>query len=168
MTNISYIIRPNRKPIISEGDVFVLPVEGSPEVQGVGVVARLGPNRDFLGYFFLVPKDEFSTSGGQLFLQPKDACCIYQAVTRGFRKKTWTVVGKIDPWKREEWPIPQMKIDDPDSNGTRIWIVTYADNLREISRRRADSRDGAQLGSAGIAGELYMEERLGILSRSKL
>lgn len=88
-----------------EGDWFGLPVKGGG--WALGVIARRRPRSSaLLGYFFGPRHPEPPVLADAEGLTAEDAAfvCIFGYL--GFKKEQWPVLGKLDDWNRDAWPMP--------------------------------------------------------------
>lgn len=92
----------------SEGTVFNVPLKGGGYARGV--IAREA--RDILfGYFFgpRLPDEEFEIRG----FRPEVAVLTTRFSPFGLISGEWKVIGQIQEWNRELWPLPDFVRYDP-------------------------------------------------------
>lgn len=100
---------PHRTLPYKEGSVFLGPLrEGG---FGRGVIARAGKRGHLLGYFF-GPK-LFDNSPMLEGLSPDLAIRRARFGDLGLLKAAWPVIGSIEPWVQDQWPIPEFLWSDP-------------------------------------------------------
>ena len=121
------------KTTYQEGDIFVVPLDDGRQV--LGVVARRGRNktRDFvLGYFFKQGLDESPS------LKAANSILAIQFGNLCLKNKKWPIIGKVDPWIREEWPIPKFYRDSFREFGGANFFqhIHYDDELNEVGEQR--------------------------------
>lgn len=87
-----------------EGDWFAVPLrEGG---YAVGVVARANPKAALLGYFFGPRHSDVPTLADVEDLKPRDAVLVGKFGHLGLTGGTWPILGRLDGWDRDEWPMP--------------------------------------------------------------
>lgn len=93
-----------KKVRYAEGDWFAVPLrEGG---YAVGVVARANPKAALLGYFFGPPQAEVPRLEHVADLKPGDAVLVGKFGHLGIIGGTWPILGRVDGWDRDEWPMP--------------------------------------------------------------
>lgn len=114
------------KPPYSEGSVFAVPLRSGG--YGIGVIARVSKNNSggLLGYFFepkfaTLPSSEIIDS-----LSPSKAIKVLMFGDLLLLDKTWSIIGNIAGWRREDWSIPDYVQKDDISK--KAWRVRYADD----------------------------------------
>ena len=95
----------------SEGDCFAVPLcDGG---FALGVVARLDKKKGVLGYFF-APKyasvDEIVITPDII---PEKTIHVKNFGDLGLVTCEWKIIGKINPWIREDWQIPVYSFTEP-------------------------------------------------------
>lgn len=108
-----------------EGTLFAVPLRRGG--YGVGVVARTSPQRKILlAYLFgpawktVPPVDEVKN------LCPQDALRVARVGDLSLIDKTWPIIGQVQSWRREEWPMPPFVRREDITK--KAWRVQYADN----------------------------------------
>jgi hypothetical protein len=139
-----------------EGSVFIVPL--LKEGYGLGLVAR-HYKHGTLFYFFkdkliekinLTPLDK---------INKENILWVTLAGDAAFTKKTWTVLGVLDNWKKEDWPVPVFKTTDI-LRGFPI-AVYYDEKLEEIERKKITEKESSRLQwQNGIAGTGFVEDEL--------
>ncbi|MGH7743737.1 MAG: immunity 26/phosphotriesterase HocA family protein [Candidatus Dormibacteria bacterium] len=109
-----------------EGDWFAVPLRDGAGF-GVGVIARMAPDRDvLLGYFFgprlpVIP-DMNEVEG----LRASQAVMVRRFGALSLARGEWPILGSSRNWERQNWPMPQfarhVEIDN------RAWRVDYPDD----------------------------------------
>jgi len=99
------ILAEKRVTIYSEGDCFVFPLEEGGFARGV--IARCNHAMgELLGYFF---PPTFHTQSEAVIsedLKWENAVYVRLFSDMGLTKDEWKIIGKVEPWAREDWPIP--------------------------------------------------------------
>ena len=88
-----------------EGDWFGLPVKGGG--WALGVIARRRPRSPvLLGYFFGPRRPEPPVLADVEGLTAEDAAFVCIFGYQGLKNEEWPVLGKLDDWDRDAWPMP--------------------------------------------------------------
>ncbi|SYZ34676.1 Imm51 family immunity protein [Propionibacterium australiense] len=134
-----------------EGDWFGLPVKGGG--WALGVIARRRPRSSaLLGYFFGPRRPEPPVLADAEGLTAEDAVfvCIFGYL--GFKKEQWLVLGKLEGWDRDAWPMPVfIQATKGSIRASRIYY-DQDDPAKEIRReliRPGEPADGPESGSFG-------------------
>jgi hypothetical protein len=133
-----------------EGDWFAVPLrEGG---YAVGVVARANPKAALLGYFFGPRRDDVPTIEDVADLEAADAVLVGKFGHLGITGGTWPIVGRLDDWDRDEWPMPVF-VRYEELTG-RSFRVFYDDNdpnkvLREEQLAPGADKQGPMDGLMG-------------------
>jgi len=93
----------------SEGDCFVFPLRDGGFARGVIARHDLAHDRPIgklLGYFFPPIYNTLSEAVISEDLKQENAIYISLFSDGGLIKGDWKIIGKIEPWTREEWPLP--------------------------------------------------------------
>jgi len=113
-----------KKNNVKEGDWFVVPLRTSGF--GVGVVARKGRRGILFGYFFGPRHEHTPVLCDTRSLRPEDALFCSRFGDLGLRQGDWPILGRLDKWKRVDWPMPPFsRIDEPTG---LAWLDRYDDN----------------------------------------
>lgn len=123
-----------------EGIWFVLPV--GEDGYAAGVIARTSRTSRgiLLGYFFPHVYKSAPDIGELCKLRPSDAIATIRFGDMGLIREEWTVIGKCENWRREEWVIPTFLRTEPITS--RAYEVHYDpdDPAKRIGERLL--RDG--------------------------
>lgn len=141
-----------------EGDLFAVPLDGGG--YSVGLVARANRKGVIVGYFFdgrfTQPPEAEQLAG----LTPNDAGLVQAFGDLGLLHGDWPVIGQLPSWRREDWPLPVFRREEPLTG--RLLRVEYVDEDPssrprevEISREEFDG-----LPDDGMAGFELMQKRL--------
>ena len=95
---------------IEEGEIFSVPLGDGR--YAVGVAARRTPQKGrtwgicgyFFGPFVNVPSSEKISKG----TTSESARCVLMSGALHFHADKWKVEGRIDPWDRNAWPLPDF------------------------------------------------------------
>ena len=153
---LALILTARERPPPREGDCFCIPVPDG--ARAVGVIARLqrpSNPRSILAYFFgpygdhdVAPsKVEMPTN-----LSAADAILVRRVGYSSLRDGFWPVIGRLEPWSREAWPMPQFVRTDPETG--RTYKVTYADDDpgKRIRTTPCDSTEAKSYPRDGLFG----------------
>ncbi|WP_198152979.1 Imm26 family immunity protein [Pseudofrankia sp. DC12] len=89
-----------------EGDWFAVPLrEGG---YAIGIVARANRDGVLLGYFFGPRRDAVPTLADVQGLLPGDAALVGKFGHLGLKQGKWLVLGRLDGWHRDLWPMPAL------------------------------------------------------------
>ena len=97
---------PRRKLNYQEGDWIAVPLE-----QGgycVGVIARCDRKGAILGYFFGPRIFEIPDISELSNFKASEAILIRDFGDLGLLDYGWPVIGKLDDWNSEQWPVPDF------------------------------------------------------------
>jgi len=145
------------RPKIPEGLWFAVPLRDSGF--GIGVVARA--NRGvLLGYFFGPRRKEPPALVDLSTLQADDAIWVSKFGYLGLRDGDWPVIGALENWKRDAWPMPVFARHE---EVTGRWLqVVYDDTDPNKFVREIPVSEGAAKGSPedGLAGPGFVEIHL--------
>ena len=151
--------RAQRWKKVSEGECYAVPLrDGS---YGVGVIARAGKRGALLGYFFGPRHSTIPTSGSLHTLRATDAVLCEMFGDLGIQLNEWPYVGRIEPWDRSQWPLPQFGRIEDEARGI-AWIASYDD--RDVSvqteERRCTIEEARRLPPDSTTGYGAVEIRL--------
>jgi hypothetical protein len=142
-----------------EGDLFGIPIK--PKGYYIGIVARCSPKSPTcLGFFF--GKKFISLPGlDQVHQKAKEAILIAWFGDLGLIIGDWPIIGPINNFQAEEWPVPLFKrIDllDPSFG----WIVEYPQTAPVFTRSIGETRVEASSLEGLVEDELYGSKALEI------
>lgn len=130
---------------------------------GVGVVARHDGRGGVIGYLFSLRSDDVTSLADVAGLQPSDAIRVMRFGDLGLIKGHWPILGKLDGWRPEDWPIPAFGRREP--TGRAFRVIYVAEDLRgpvreePISDEECDRLPCDALSGAG-AVELVLTQLL--------
>lgn len=135
-----------------EGTVFKVPLDSGN--YGYGVVARSSPSGICLGYFVspeMSDRVDHLQSGDSIYI------CMFDDVH--LAEGLWPIVGTVDPWVREDWPLTDFyRVEEFTGRSLR---VVYKDDLNTLAREFVDmDAPDSGIPEDGLAGPVFVEERL--------
>lgn len=140
----------------SEGDIFAVPLEQGGF--GVGVIARMGRNM-ILAYFLDIQLD--SHDAWRSSARPRKEMAVWIAFVGDLKLSDgrWPLLGRVQPWKRSDWPVPEFARREEFTG--RSYRVIYGDGIdsRPVEIL-ADLQEILGLPEDGPAGAGFVEERL--------
>lgn len=149
---------PKRRLPYREGDCFVVPLRDGRKA--VGVVARMNGKGGAIGYFFGPAYAQIPATDVLARLAPKDAVLVANFGDLGLLRGQWKVVGWIEPWQREDWPLPVFVRRDA-VTGTPRKAVYREPNLNiEVELLPCSEEEAKRLPKDGIMGSGFVEIRL--------
>jgi hypothetical protein len=150
----------------AEGDWFAVPLRGGGF--GVGLAARAQPKQHgvVLGYFF-----------GPVFAEPPSITELVglTAATATLVQKfgdlrlidgTWPVIGRVDRWERDHWPMPPFQRYEELTGRTMRVICDDDDANVVVSELQVSADEDEGLPSDGMLGAGAVEIVLTAASRS--
>jgi len=146
------------RPTIAEGLWFAVPLRDSGFA--VGVVARANPNGVLLGYFFGPRRVEPPTLDQVSGLTTDQALWVSKFGYLGLRNGLWPVLGRLDNWRREDWPMPEfVRYEELTGRSFRVIYDDLDPNkiVREVQVAPGAAEQGPHDGSAGAG---FVEIRL--------
>jgi len=146
------------RPRIVEGLWFAVPLRDSGF--GVGVVARADPNGALLGYFF-APRREMPPLLDELSgLTADQAIWVSRFGYLGLRNGTWPPLGRLDHWRREDWPMPEfIRYEELTGRSFRV-IYDDSDPNKVVGEVQIPAGTAEQGPHDGAAGAGFVEIRL--------
>ena len=106
----------------SEGDCFLVNLRKGGYARGV--VARTNGKGIVFGYFFGPRIDQEQDARVDTTVVPRQAIFLGLFGDLGLIKREWAVVGKIEPWCRDGWPMPPFVRAE---EGGKTGFITYYD-----------------------------------------
>ncbi|MDR3108510.1 MAG: immunity 26/phosphotriesterase HocA family protein [Planctomycetaceae bacterium] len=88
----------------NEGDCFAFPLEGGGYARGI--IARMNGKGKILAYYFLPRFDTLEKVVFENDLQAINAFYVGFSGDPGLRYQSWSVIGRVQPWDRKNWPMP--------------------------------------------------------------
>jgi Immunity protein 26 len=159
---------PKPPRIISDnGDLFIV-LQGERRI-ALGLIARGGKKAGKLGYFFRIELYDDAKDKANLKLDPEQAIWIQMFGDLHILRGKWPIVGKLNDFNRDDWPMPVFAHRDDLIDVD--YIRTYnEDSLEHINTWRADEVpayvDTSVIADDGDAGagfvEIYLMEMLGL------
>jgi hypothetical protein len=131
----------------------------------VGLIARKGRGGIILGYFFGPRRDSVPTVDELEKLTSKDATLVAMVGDLGLIQAEWPLLGKDVAWSREAWPVPRFLRED--SLTSRKVLVSYSEDLREVSNTPCDESVADRFPRDFLAGYVALARRLEALLSPK-
>ena len=147
----------------AEGDWFAVPLRNGG--YGLGLIARVGPGGVLLGYFFGPRRSDLPGLADVIRLGALDAVLVRKFSHLGIANGTWPIVGHLDGWNRDLWPMPVF-IRYEELTG-RSFNVTYDNNDPSLLVGESQIAPGAeeQGPKDGLMGAGFAEKVLTNLLR---
>jgi Immunity protein 26 len=139
-----------------EGDVFAVPLASGMTARGV--VARKTLGARTLGYFF-GPSPTASREMSMLDLSPGEALYIAIFGALALRRQDWPVLGHLEGWSRESWPVPVFGVV-PLLEAGRPMRRYYDEKLAFVREEFCSLDEALSLPADGTAGSGYVSQRL--------
>jgi len=141
-----------------EGDWFAVPLrEGG---FGVGVVARANPAGALLGYFFGPRRDGVPALDALEILKAPDAILVAKFGHLGLRQGKWPIVGRLDDWERDAWPMPVF-VRYEELTGRSFEVFYDGDDPNKLNREKQIPPGAAEQGPKdGLMGAGFVEKVL--------
>ena len=149
----------------AEGNCFAVPLcEGG---YARGVVARMNKKGFVLGYFFgpkFTKLDDVRVTPDMI---PANSIDVTLFSYLGLVTNEWTVIGKIDPWIREDWPIPIFGFVEPILKKWGELRYTSEKDLSSIPAysQRVSVEEASQHLESGLSGAEAVERYLAHILR---
>lgn len=145
------------RPDLREGDVFSVPIGGYQ--YGLGVISRVSVSGILLGFFFGPARSKEPDLSDSHGLVASDAVLVGRFSDLYLLKKKWRLLGPMEGWLREEWPMPIFVRQDPIAGV--IFEVHYADSdpSKFVTERRSDTA-ALKNPQDGMMGAAFVEQRL--------
>lgn len=116
------------KRTLKEGTIFTVPLE--PSGHALGVLARTNGKGKAFGYFFN-PANDLSR------LNWNDSVLVARFGDHGLHTGRWKIVGHVENWRREEWPLPSFMREH--DNPKLAYLTRYNDELEAVSEEIVSS-----------------------------
>jgi hypothetical protein len=144
----------SKKETIKEGQLFAVPVGNR---FAIGLIARYVDD-GILAYFFNRQYEKLPGLS-EITISKENIIYIKIASSLGLEKGRWPILGVVENWNRNDWPVPVFyrigSIDDA------IYRIYYDDNLTEIKREFAGDLTSIEgLPKYGVAGYGFVEKKL--------
>lgn len=152
---------PRRRLPYRDGTWFAVPLRTSG--YGLGLVARHDGRGGVIGYFFNAHHDKVPLLASVSGTRPADAMLVLRFGDLGLIDNEWPILGELDGWRPEEWPMPVF--GRRDMSGRAYRVIYSADNLGGPVREEQITDDECnKLPSDGLDGagsvELVLTELL--------
>lgn len=149
------------KKIYDEGSCFIVPLPSGGLARGV--IARANFKGTLFCYFFGPRLLESELKEIGVPTDSRDAIERLRCGDMGLRKGNWKTYGRVEPWRRDEWPFPKFVVTRDDSDF--VEVVTRDDDTFEV--RGIESCPKAELSASlsgyiedSSAGYVFVENRL--------
>ena len=149
-----------------EGDWIAVPLKTGG--WAVGVVARQDGRGGIFGYFFGPRRDQVPALGELRGYKPDEAILLSILGDLGLIRNEWPVLGRLEPWEREKWPLTLLRRTDCVSGVHRLIEYDESDLLEEIGSRKAPPEEAMCYPEDGIAGSKSIEAVLDAILSGKL
>jgi hypothetical protein len=134
---------------------------------GLGLVARRDRRGIVLGYFAPVRFPRLPSLEAAAGAWSGQWVLVTLFGDLGLLDGTWSVVGKLPGWRRDEWPMPAFGHRDLLTGG--YLRITYSeDGGQEVDRRPISVEEFETLPDDGLAGSGYVETLLAIRLEERL
>lgn len=108
-----------------EGTVFAIPLRRGG--YATGVVARTTPRGEIvLAYLFGPARKTVPSLDDVKHLRPQDALRVARVGDLSLLDKTWSIIGQLAAWKRDDWPMPPFVRREDITK--KAWLVKYSDH----------------------------------------
>ncbi len=128
---------PRRLPY-SDGDWFAVPLREDGGY-GVGVVARHDRRGGVIGYLFNLRSDDVPTLDDVSSFRSAEAIRVMRFGDLGLIKGQWPILGRLETWQPDDWPIPDFGRREP--TGRAFRVVYSAEDLRGPVREEPITED---------------------------
>ena len=137
-----------------EGDWFAVPLEGG---YAVGIVARSNPRAALLGYFFGPRRDEIPSLDELGGLRADSAILIGLFRHLGLKHGDWPILGQLEVWNRESWPMPVF-VRHEELTGRSFRVIYDDDDPGRLVREELiPPGSGVQGPRDGLMGSGFVE-----------
>lgn len=132
-----------------EGTVFAVPLRTGGF--GRGLVCRLDGKGIIYGVFFGPKCNKIEDFKNALSIPEAGIVLERTFGDLGIIKGEWPILGMLDSWKRENWPVPIFaRIDE---KAAKAWAAKYDQNtLKFIDDKRIPIEDARKLPSEALSG----------------
>jgi hypothetical protein len=134
----------------------------------LGVVARIGKKGSLIGYFFGPARPgipSLESVGSQLV--PQLAAMVGIVGDLALVRGSWPILGKLEPWSPNSWPIPEFVRRDAVSGKPSRVVYEEPDFFTELSRAPCSEEEALGLAPDGLMGSGFVEAKLGKLLLSR-
>jgi hypothetical protein len=142
-----------------EGTLFAVPLRNGLGY-GVGIVARLDKKGGVLGYFLPKRFLRIPLLSELQGLATEDSILVRRFGDLGLIKKNWHIIGNVQHWDRDAWPVPKFARLAKDN--LTAWIVEYSnkDGISLLSEHEVPFDKAYNLPEDGLSGFGAIEIRL--------
>ena len=142
-----------------EGTLFGVPLRRGG--YGVGVVARTSPQgKILLAYLFGPAWKRIPSVDEVKNLRPQDALRVARVGDLSLIDKTWPIIGQVQSWRREEWPMPPF-VRYEELTGRSFRVVYDDDDPDKVLREELVPPGTAEQGPKdGLMGAGFVEKVL--------
>ncbi|HPW55965.1 MAG TPA: Imm26 family immunity protein [Thermoanaerobaculaceae bacterium] len=147
-----------RKLPYKEGDWFAVPLRDGGFA--LGVVARMDGKGAVIAYLFGPRSEALPSLEAVGSKRATDAVLVANTGDLGLLRGEWPVLGKVDPWEREAWPVPVFVRRSVVSNTPKKVIYREPDFNIEAEILPCTEEEARQLPKDGILGYGAVEIRL--------
>lgn len=141
-----------------DGDIFVFPLRNNGF--GVGLIAH--HNKGMIVGYFLNEKFKRIPKTDELNLKFEKKNIIYICIfgQLGLKNEEWKLIGRLDKFKKEDWPIPEFKRSVMFLEET--WLgVSYDKELSIDTIERKITKEVAEnMPDDGLAGHGFVEIKM--------
>ncbi|MCW3098387.1 MAG: hypothetical protein JWL77_4005 [Chthonomonadaceae bacterium] len=147
---------PRRKLNYKEGDWIAVPLKDGG--YALGIAARVSRGGAIFGYFFGPRYPDVPTASNTTGLLPSKAVFIGMFGDLGLLEGIWMVIRSSEPWRREEWPMPDFGRVDPMDSTYAVRTTYNEDRITEaIDERRVSPEEARSLPEDGLFGDVALE-----------
>ncbi len=141
----------------TEGSIFVLPVRNGGFARGV--VTRMDGKGGVFGYFFGPKYKSIEEAKGETNLIHEHSIMKRMFGDLGLLERSWIIIGEIENWNRDEWPMPPLiRIDELCG---KAWLSVYdEDTLDVVFEKQVDPSLKNMYPEDGLSGSGAVEVRL--------
>ncbi len=138
----------------SEGDIITVPLSDNSGQEAIGVVARMNGEGIAFGYFFSPATDTTE-------LDSKSSILAGMFGDLGLIDGKWKVVGKVEPWVRDQWPLVPLLAYRNAGQSTEL-IHYDEETLKEVKAVKVEpeSVNENDYHRDGLMGAGFVEKRL--------
>ncbi len=141
-----------------EGTLFGVPLEDN--TFGIGLVARSGKSGKVFGYFFGPKRQKLPSPKELRLLRPSDSRLVCMFGDLGLIKEWWPVIGDLDTFSRQNWPLPLFSRIDGISGKETLIEYSEDEPLNELRSVRRAPGDGQHYPEDRLCGYRSVEIQL--------
>lgn len=147
-----------RKLPYSEGDWFAAPLRNGGFA--LGLVARMDGRGGVICYFFGPAFPSLPSIEAARDRRRGEAVLIANTGDPGLTRGEWYLLGRVEPWDRESWPVPVFVRRDAVSGTPKRVIYREPDFNTEVQLLPCTEEEAQRLPKDGILGYGAVEMRL--------